>query len=231
LSNETATTGGMSRTSSMRRVTQSSSIQSGANTDSPAERPPKVRHSRASVQLSDLSARSRPSTSAHQARASISHSRTSIHLSESGTDSPQPESTEPTRLSKHRVSRSSTSAQLSDLLTDSPSDQGRPPKPRQSLSSARAPSSILDTSMPPPPVPKPTPRKGFPAGITKGLPSAISSPNLNSPLLASKRIPSGQLQSATGDKRPGSNLKPVKTVEEKKELVSLVLCWERATPG
>jgi hypothetical protein len=39
--------------------------------------------------------------------------------------------------------------------------------------------------------------------------------------LASKRIPSGQLQSATGDKRPGSNLKTVKTVEEKKELVSL----------
>jgi hypothetical protein len=74
--------------------------------------------------------------------------------------------------------------------------------------------------MPPPPIPKPTPRKGFPAGITKGLPSAVSSPNFNSmsPLTASKRIPSGKL----AEKRSSSKLKEVKSVEEKKELVRLL---------
>jgi hypothetical protein len=234
LSDETAVPDGPSRTPSMRRVTQSPSMQSVASTESSTqERAPKVRHSRTSTQLSDLAHRPRPSGSAHLSRASVSHPRTSGLLSDSGTDSPQPEVS---HLSRHRVSRSSTSAQLSDLISDSSvstSEAGRPPKSRPSLRTPSHLSSTIsknlspDTSMPPPPVPKPTPRKGFPVGITKGLPSAISSPNLNSPLLASKRIPSGQSQSHlnpnsnSSDKPKNSGVKPVKSVEEKKELVSV----------
>lgn len=160
-------------------------------------------------------------------RTDTSHTGSSTSVD----DTPQPR--------PPKVRHSHTSGHLSALATDPTpgSREGRPSKPRQSTSASassfhsrasisissdtspsRGPSpttTTTSTSMPPPPVPKPTSRKGFPAGITKGLPSAVSSPNLNSPLGAARRIPSGRLAD-----RPSSKLKEVRSVEEKKELVS-----------
>jgi hypothetical protein len=225
-----------SRTSSQLSDTANESLSS--EVQRPSHR---VSRSGTSAQLSDLV--NGPSLSDKPAEGRAARPRSSIHpIDTSSNATPRP---------THRpMSRSSTSVHLGNLTTDSTaSDASRPAKPRQSLSHARTPSLLAgsskspspdtsmppppspntsmpappspSTSMPPPPVPKPTPRKGFPAGITKGLPSAISSPNFNSPLLASKRIPSGKLV----EKRSSSKLKEVKSVEEKKELVSIFHCF------
>lgn len=180
----------VSRVPSIKRATRQSEDDTPQQSDV-QPRPPKIRHSRTSAQLSSLAA-----------------------------DLPRPASevakeVEP-RLSK--VRHSSTSAQLSDLARGSDSRAPQPAMSRSVATNAPMRTPSPNTSMPPPPVPKPTPRKGFPAGITKGLPSAVSSPNLNSPLGPSKRIPSGRLS----DKRSSSKLSEVRSVEEKKELVSFL---------
>jgi len=218
----------------------SSQLSDTANESSSSEVPRpshRVSRSSTSAQLADMA--NGPSSTNKPAEGREARPRSSIHpVDTSSTATP--------RSAQRPISRSSTSVHLGNLTADSSaSDMSRPSRPRQSLSHARTPSLLAggskppspdtsmppppspntsmppppspNTSMPPPPVPKPTPRKGFPAGITKGLPSAISSPNFNSPLLASKRIPSGRLV----EKRSSSKLKEVKSVEEKKELVSI----------
>jgi hypothetical protein len=215
------------------------SVAASSSAD-PAARPPRARmsHSRTSIHLTDTRVDPLSSDTPRKSLHRVSRSGTSAQLSSlvDGPSAGDPRSmesrTSSSRSSTHaEADKSSTShlppsprpmprSSTSVQLTDSPSEMGRPPKPRASHTctpSLKPPSP--DTSMPPPPVPKPTPRKGFPAGITKGLPSAISSPNLNSPLTAAKRIPSGRLV----EKRSGSKLKDVKSVEEKKELVSHAL--------
>lgn len=99
-----------------------------------------------------------------------------------------------------------------------------------------------DRSMPPPAIPspqlsQPTPQKaliggtpakrGFPASLTKGLPPSSSSPNFATPipLGASKRVISGArpslaLTPSHPSPMPALKAKGVRSVEEKKELVS-----------
>ena len=71
------------------------------------------------------------------------------------------------------------------------------------------------------------PRRAFPAELTRGLPSSTSSPNLASPLSASKRIPSDTRPSLFVTSPQSSSKRAeihgeVRSVAEKKELVSHV---------
>lgn len=180
-------------TNQARPIRRASVHPSSSATPQSAHRP--ISRSSTSGQLGNLATepvadQSRPP----KPRQSLSHARTPSHLS--GTRGLSVDTSMPPPPSPN------TSMAL-------------PPSPNTSMPPPPSPNT---SSMPPPPVPKPTPRKGFPAGITKGLPSAVSSPNFDSmsPLTASRRIPSGKL----AEKRSSSKLKEVKSVEEKKELVS-----------
>lgn len=123
----------------------------------------------------------------------------------------------------------------SSSTSNTPAAAAAPSRPRSS-----------DRSMPPPAIPSPqlsqpttqkaliggTPAKrGFPASLTKGLPPSSSSPNLATPLPlgASKRVisgarPSSGLTPSHPSPMPALKVKGVRSVEEKKELVSVILC-------
>ena len=161
------------------------------------------------------------STATPRAQKPMSRSSTSGQLASVTTDLSLIDQSQPPKP-RHSISHAQTQSQPYTKSVSVDTSMPPPPSPNTSMPPPPSPNTSTlsaNTSMPPPPVPKPTPRKGFPAGITKGLPSAVSSPNFGSPLTASKRIPSGRL----GERKSNSRLKEVKSVEEKKELVCPIL--------
>ena len=172
--------------------------------------------SRSSIHISTKEAT--PGSQTHRSSQSLAQRSSKSHMSQSTMLPPPP----PSRASgkeaepRPKIRHSRTQSHLLALATASDAD--RPPVPPlpTSLAPPSTPSGLTRS-------PSSRPGRAFPAELTRGLPPSASSPALT-PLGAAKRVPSGGRPSLSADKAkvPHEKVKPkgVKSVEEKKEMVS-----------
>ena len=170
-------------------------------------RDPKMRHSRTQSHLSSLSSLVPP-----MPLPPVPPSPTSSSISSSAAN-PRRRSTPP--------SSSPATSHPSFTSFTTTSNSSETPVPQTPKRKTSQESNIG--------APLPTPaRRAFPIELTRGIPSSASSPSLVVPLGAARRIPSERRGDVSASSvqhgvKGGNKEKEVRSVEEKKELVSLVL--------
>ncbi|KAK4689884.1 hypothetical protein P7C73_g242, partial [Tremellales sp. Uapishka_1] len=130
-----------------------------------------------------------------------------------------PRRTVPRQSSVRRVSKSPLNQ---SVTPDTPASPGGPVTPQTNHMRSHSHLSAIDLpskGLAPPHAETSRPHRAFPANLTRGLPSSASSPSLNSPLGASKRIPS---ERRMPERKSEEREKPVRrTSKEERRLEGL----------